>query len=774
MNRKTLKNKGVMLIFSLIVISFLLILLTASIAQMQNTIFLTNRMEAEMKAEWAAMAGLEYAEACINKNIKWPEAGGCPTVGDYSMSLTEKGDCLVLNAVSSKTGSEFCIAFRKTNPGDNFVPLSKISASGQNVDIYSYNSGGTTFSGSKTVCTTNGKTHIVTCPASSGVYVGVEGRSGRYKSFAEKLYKIENVYEDYAAALFAKGGLNVQVDEKFAVSQIGGRHPSIIALGSVNVQSNTSNVPDRDGNGPLAMQEGAIFTNAPSVQIGVQSITTGDSNSMGSYGVRVEQAVTTSQPQENFPAVEGRKIPAGSYTFLERSVDQLSPLYELYYETTTDQDFLARLETMKKRAEDNRPPLAPGDKSFELVFFPEGVNATDITAEDYKNAKILLEIEKQLEYKNFPTYSRGKLEYGLSLIEEAEQKYEDMKNNPFLSLLHHINLLSIDSFMTVLEDAEYNGSGYSDDDILAVAFYQCQQELRPKAKGEFVPIKDKSHSYEFVPRNKFISPKQTSFTDGFPFTPNFYAVELALDSSVHCSGNFNFQTVERSGEAYAIAKKVTSKIDLNGEKQLGADGTIDIEGCLKGKGKIVAKNDVKIEAGGNLSSEDIALFATNNIEIKYPSVSQITYSYAARDLKEDIKNSSYAEILADVQNSNWESAAQSFVDSYSPSKNVDRTVEKDNLLNFVESIYKNTTWDYAPSSNLKGIIYAKNGNININPDGGAIAFEGVIVCGGVFATSQASSLSIRYDTASSYITDTIPPPGGGSAYSLSELFYNKF
>ena len=791
MRKKVLRNKGIMLLFAFIIVSFLLILLTVSISQMQNSVFLTKRMEARMKAEWAAMAGLEYAEACITNNIKWPFAGACPSVGDYTVTTSTQGDCVIIKAVSTKSDSDFCIAFRNISPTisipSSFVPSSKASLSGKEIDIYSYTGEGSrTFSGGRTVYTNGFKAHTIKCPASSGVFVGVEGRSGAYKSFAEKLYKVEHIYEDYAAALFVQNSLNAHVTGKIGISQTGGRRPSIIALGGLNVTSDNFNTPDRDGNGPLMLQQGAIFTNANSVQVGTASITTGATNNRGTYGVRVEKARTTSKPQEKMPEAKGTVIPAGQYSFWEIPKTEISPLQELLLKVLPEGDFLQKyLAELKIEADKTYPPLAPEDKRFEFVYLPESVTVGSITVEDYQNAKILLEIEKQLANKGYPWgESRGKLAHGVRIIEEAEAALAKIEANPFSNFFAKRNLfIDIEALMNPLKEAEYNGTTYSDDDIRAVLYYQCQQELKPISNGEFVPIGatgENLYCYEYVPRASFSKPTQTSFEKGFPFKPDVGAVDLALTDDVDCKGKFIFQTTECSSFQYKPAERVRSTINLtNSKKQLGARTDIDIAGCIKGEGVVVAGTNIKIEAGGNLASDDIALYANRDIEIIYPSTGQIGYAYAASELRGDIANSAYAAYFLnpelDTNSDEFVAKTKEFSDTYEPSgNNLNRTVDREDLPNFITNVLNNETWDYSPSSNLKGIIYAKYGNILINPKGGTVAFEGVIVCGGDFTVENAANIGIRYNTESAHITETIPAPGGGSDYSLSEIFCNTF
>jgi len=153
--RRFQKIRGAMLIYAFIIVSLLIVLLTASMLQLQNSVFLTKKMEAETKAYWVSFAGAEYADAKITQNITWPmqNISYKTTIGAYEITEEVVGNYVRIRGTykeknSSSIDSEFYLAFKtdlpSAPPAGEFsivpTPLIKdLSTPSKNISCYSIN-----------------------------------------------------------------------------------------------------------------------------------------------------------------------------------------------------------------------------------------------------------------------------------------------------------------------------------------------------------------------------------------------------------------------------------------------------------------------------------------------------------------------------------------------------------------------------------------------------------------------------------------------------------
>ena len=337
LKRKFFK-KGILLIYVLMLTAFIVILLTAAVFQLQNTVFLINKAELESKARWAALSGLEYAEAKLNQNsLNWPIKDGVFNYGGFKITETVYSDYTLVHGVLDGGEDEFYIVFvhNLSNPND-FCPSNPVQVSGKLVSIHSHNSkisnpiaslkdAPALPSGIITTC--KSPEHKLKCFANANIYIGVEGRSRNCRVFAERLYKGSNERETYSAAIFADT-VSANIAGKIAISKNGGRKPAVVALRGISISGDNGKEPDRFGNGPILLQNGAIFTDGTCTANGLL-IQTGYLQNMMRYGFRVERADNVKYPEkllkpedqpDSVKPADLPQMPPGNYAFMDGSV----------------------------------------------------------------------------------------------------------------------------------------------------------------------------------------------------------------------------------------------------------------------------------------------------------------------------------------------------------------------------------------------------------------------------------------------------------------------
>ncbi len=822
MKKKIYGKKGIMLLYAFVIVSFLVILLTASISQMQNSVFLTNRVEAETKAYWASMAGMEYMEARFSNNICFPSAIGSTStsIGGFTVTETVDIDKNIVHGVLEGTRSEFCIVFNKTPAANSFIPTNKVSVSGKEVSIYSYNGAGhleneknkpKRIAGSKITCQRSLNDHKVYFPANSSLYIGVEGRNGSYISNTEKIYQVLNVPPNtYGSSIFVnnfQGNLSGQL----IVNQTGGRRPSIVAKGSFSLDG--LGTLGRNS-GPLKMQNGAIFTNAPHASINGVNIATGSATSEFDYGLRVEPAGDIQPKDFPLPDLGNEAIPSGNYTFVERPANQIDPYLEILQQTSSSAIIQGLIAEMKAEINSNKPSLENiKDRNYDFVFFNRNMTKDDISQLDinaYQTARVLMELDyrlKDVSKDNIESYnssiSRAKGYYAKS------EYYEDWTPTPDED-----------------EAPDPDPLGYSQKQNLVL--WECRERIEqeePSYKGRFIPLsvqpgggippKNEWNKLEFVPKESntlFYAevgvlekhPKHFFTFSGdlykFPFVIDPAKLKITLKEGVNVrvvGELFEFATYETpnyaGGTKYHIASQARATFSPGGNRFTSSQD-INIKGCLSGEGIIRAKN-IKIEAGGDLAADagnKIALYADDNIELVYDSAYMANYTQGNAIDEEIVKrnlgsNVSYETAMSLVyENPAAEPSERILTDLGKTLVGCGASDTIENQNSAVSRIVGYTSQTgtpeeiaaaraaFLPASNLRGIIYS-NGSISITPGSGKdVSFEGTIYARDLLRISSVRNVFITFDPEYAQNVKGIVPPNSADSRTLSEIFYNMF
>ncbi len=772
--KKLLAKRGIMILYTLIVVSMLIILLTASMTQMQHSTFLTNKLEAETRAYWAAMAGLEYAQARIDGDIKWPSAdtlysGG---VGNYDISEKYIAGCLVVHGVCREKDDEFYIAFGKSVSGNSIVP-SPLPAdeSGKPLKLYSFN-GINPADGKSSIADmfleiSKIPSHVVQMPKAGGVYIAVEGRNRNYVCNLEKIFQARLGADKYSAALYVGKEFDGYIRGKFAVSDNGGRNPNVITVDGFTIQSSspleganalndidTAAPPDNLGNGPVSMHGGAIFTKKPTISLNSVKLVTGNPANLRNYGVRVEPAGSIELPKITIPqpAASSVYLPGGNYTFVERPKSLPSPFEDLCQRLN-----LPSFDYTPKKSNIS----AVGEKDYEFMYFPTDFSPNSFTVEKFQKGRIMVVIDDIL--KKLEGSGGGILGAVVDVLTQPVQ-------------------WPIEAYRKVIKN-ELNGEMFEIDN-------------------------GKSKFYAFKPNDKPLNKNALSES---PFKIRNDMLAMTITDNVQVSsGDFVFATSEvdmnnySSGKyrqaVYARSSVMLGEKNVKDRVMLYSDASIDIKGFLAGKGEVVGKNNISIEAGGKLDAEgenEIAMFAHNDLNIKYVSATFAKY-YAPHDVRDaaqkvplpfdlanlpEISSKKYKDYVKNLLSQTVSSGKtlKEMLKSYgitsetgynTPETYIYELMSRDPAsLNPVSGqVSESSAYSpFVPTSNIRGVLYAKN-NIVIEPSQGDVSLEGIVVCEGSMKVYDANNFSIRYDPSLSSISVALPQ----GSYMLSQLLFNKF
>ena len=775
-------KKGVMLIYALIVVSLLVILLTASIVQLQNSVFVTNKLESETKAYWASFAGLEYAEARMSDNIN--AASVFPPsvplfngkIGDFSITEQTVPGGVVIYGKCERINSDFLIGFNKqvsdlTGTAASIVPSSPFTYAGKTVKYYSCNAinpdNGKSNIADTTLTVSNSPGHTIKLPKAADIYVSVEGFNSGHVVNLERLYQAGQGRGKYFAALYVGGIFDAELSGKFSVTDNDGRYPNIVVMDAMTIRSwgpsytekdlgvpddiDVKAKPDRYGNGPLSLQNGTIFTGADQVMVNGLPIMAADDSNMQKYGITVQNVGGVELPKIEIPKDKptARKVPGGSYTFVERPAHIPSVFSDLMSRVP----LLGRLFGGTR---DTARVSKVGEKNYELFYFSPNYNVSNFTVEKYQKGRVLTAAKK------FKSSIGGGI----------------------------INLVLLGSL-----DRQINS-------------------LKREIDGDMIELKTDVF-YRFIPNGIPNTINETQLRQApFDIREDILAMTVTDDLSVY-NNDFVFRTLEADMSVYNYGKYkkaeyarsslMLTKPGATDKVRIYSEKSIDVKGFLAGQGELISGENVSIEAGGKLDAEgesEIAIFATENLNINYVSASFANY-------KAPIEVETAASIcttkprfkLEDIRDAR-ESYVKTYINAllnvkleYEPGKF--RTLE-DTLKSYGMSSKSgyNTPYNYIyelicrypnfidpsiainprsyfvtfiPTSNIRGILYAK-GDMIINVAKGDVSLEGIVVCEGKFQVYTCNNLGIRYDPELSSITVATKT----DHYDLSQIFFNKF
>lgn len=794
------KKRGIMLVFAIMIIALLIILLTASMVQLQNSIFLTNRVESESRAYWASFAGMEYAESRVENDILFASSGAKKSplmssmIGDYYITETSSSGGILIHGYSEKVNSDFYVAFNTSGSiGDSIVPPSLFSDSKKVYQTYSCNGIIPNVDIKNTKNNIADKelkvssAHKIKIPKSGGVYISCEGVNRNQKTCLERLYQARAGAGDYFAALFTGGKFNASMYGTFSVSDVGGRSPNIVTLGGMNINSsgsqssgdtsgaNPSATPDRYGNGPLVLQEGTVFTNLNNVTVNGTPIATGDYANMQKYGIRVESADAVTLPKVVIPSdnvSSSKRVPGGNYVFVEKPA----------FLPNIMQDLLGRFPGLDKISYSPKPTNVSkaGNKSYELFYFPPDYNPTDFTIAKYQKSHVLLicrGIIKKLE--NLPLILEYLAKalispiylYMDNLKKELNGDVEELKDSTFFAFKPKESKLSVD---------------YSK---IRQAPFSVRNDLLTLTVTDDISIE----KYPFVFQTIEANPSNFA---------SYWSADYARSALTLTNSNPSKQVRFYSYEPVVIKGFMAGKGEMicDGNGSPAPTGNYADDSYLKGK---MNYGDISIEAGGKLDAEgenEIAIFAGNNLNITYVSAIYARYKApqevhnAIADLKLEFPAEDYSK-LPEIDSRKFKRYAKALLDTKTSSGKTLRDILKTYGMssdlgynapeNYIydlmcrEPQYLDPSYSdfdkmegyrpFVPTSNVRGILYSK-GNMRITPQKGDVALEGIVICEKDFEVSGATNLAIRYDPTLASISVVL----GVESYTLSQIFYNRF
>lgn len=675
----TLKKHGVMLVFTILIIALLIILLTASISQLQNSIFLTNKVEAETRSYWASFAGLEYAHERINGDVGWPNNPAAPLssaiIGDFSIREEAVSGGVRVYGLCESQNSEFYLAFNTAYASENSIMSNITDVKGKLLNCYSCNGLSTAFANGTdfkdgyelntkftsprvliTARDAMDREHRVALPANAGVYVSCEGRNRNQSSRIERIYAGKSGLEDFSAALYVGGSTNASVHEKFSVTDVNGGRPSIVtekgmtvtALGQLpdspllygNPSINTSLPPDTIGNGPLAFHDGTVYTNASNIQVNGTQIVTGQSVNSKKYGITVmpvaDVRLPNVKPQEN---TAPKELPGGYYTFVEKekvsNKQLITDLFEMA--PSTFLGILGKIPligSVTKIVNNMTGRLlgamagfltdvffnnTTGDKFYQLIYFPNeyGDPKTNFTQDLSKKTTSLAIARRWLKDLGGPV-GWGTLLKCVFPIPRPDR------------LLKLVPQYVLDRYV---------------------------KDMKKEIKGDFIEfkMKDGSTYYGYKPNGV---PFREADLKNAPFEVATDVFTMNVRESINITGgDFTFQTIELNDKggytdaeyargALYITKKavdgVTEKPSIAKLKVSSAE-SISVHGFLLGNLDMRSEKDIMFEAGGQINQtsqkessdeSEIAVLA-NNITIEYNTVRYNPY-FAPENLVESV------------------------------------------------------------------------------------------------------------------------------------------
>lgn len=201
--------------------------------------FFSGNYSQQERAYWASMSGLAYAEHMINLNADWKGNSTAIPIDDQDIFIEEQYSaqpCTVHGVINSGE-SEFYIAFARLDSGNKIIPVK--DQAGNFLTYYSYNN--LSKQSASTVSIDCGGTKRE-MPAGS-LYVAVEGRSERARSYVEALYLV-NYSISLPSVAISSGNMDVELkdaDSKLLITDSAGDNPMIKSNNSITVNDTSSN-----------------------------------------------------------------------------------------------------------------------------------------------------------------------------------------------------------------------------------------------------------------------------------------------------------------------------------------------------------------------------------------------------------------------------------------------------------------------------------------------------------------------------------------------------
>ncbi len=261
MNKRRQRLRGMILICTLIIMVILSVFLIVGVYRMQSSTMVTKRAIWDIKSYWSAMAGSTLAsDGCI-RNYRWPEEGLLKKAGSYVVNMDGNK---IVKAVDEDNSSSFSIYYKS-----KLLNAEIVSASPSEVSLQEHFNG-------VSLETLNsdeekGEIYCLSVGKSGPMVCGLELVYGLYynpnlfgKAIGEKNIQVnqssmqKSSAVSAAAAIYVQNNLKANLKDLFEIKQDNGTRGCIVVGGNVEIEGGGGKC-DPYGNGPLSIEEGAIF-----------------------------------------------------------------------------------------------------------------------------------------------------------------------------------------------------------------------------------------------------------------------------------------------------------------------------------------------------------------------------------------------------------------------------------------------------------------------------------------------------------------------------------
>ncbi len=781
-------GKGMILLYAVFVVFFTTILLTFLFNMMERSIFLTKNTVFETRAYWAAVAGLEYAEFQLNRNIYWPMLGNFKdTDSEYEINTTYFGNNVKIEGRNKKTNDFFTIFFSDTISASKTSGIDSSIAGKDDTLPYSFNNewymaknnnAVNNFAGKRVEVSVAPK-HNLFIPGGGKIYVSVKGTSGSRVCNLEKTYTVSALKNRYPLAIYAKD-INIDVNNKFIVNETGGRHPAVVCENKFNLVSTSYKLTEDDsearnlGNMPCFLQDGIVFTDSNKINISGKSFDRADLKTSEKYGIRIEKLLDFMKIKPQIPQVGN--VPSISGTDI--TVITIPYAVALIPAATTPEELKTIVATP--------PPLGTVEKSALFVGMGEGNVGSTESQIDY--GKILqLQGEKDKWEEICATMTKNPRLWPKDDVTESLKYLEDLKKK--------------------LAIAKVGVKKYSDG---SNEIYYLEKEFAPDSPELSIIASRFAVNGKQIQMNGKLSVRNSLSING---VSGRYGFHMSDDSCISAGGNLIIDRgIEGSGSLSARNIEIRGPVKLN-----KADS---------GYVNLYASEDITFNYSQNITTKNddvmptwivthflIDAFSRSNSENGIPSADSpsadsflseiingktLQQVIAVNDfpLDENIRkgflNNTLKEILkkaylySSVSGNNSPEGFVGQVYSNLKKKNVkfnksdiyplfNVSAEALNRRDFSDykilppTEFKDSKIVLAESSNIKGAICSGR-DVNININSGDFAVEGLILCGRTLNESGLDNFIVRYDPALSAIY-TNPDEHD---YRVSEVLFGKF
>lgn len=310
MNKRLQRLRGMILICTLIIMVILSVFLIVGVYRMQSSTMVTKKVIWDIKSYWSAMAGSTLAsDGCI-RNYRWPEEGLLKQAGSYVINMDGNK---IVKAVDEDNSSSFSVYYKS-----KLLNAEIVSSSPSEVSLQEHFNG-------VALETLNsdeekGEIYCLSVGQSGPMVCGLELVYGLYynpnlfgKAIGEKNIQVnqssmqKSSAVSAAAAIYVQNNLNAKLKELFQVKQDNGTRGCIVVGGNVEIEGGGGKC-DPYGNGPLSIEEGAIFLGGN---------LTSDERNLKINGTDIKPDVNSNVTNYSFPVFTSPKVQVQTPKFNE-------------------------------------------------------------------------------------------------------------------------------------------------------------------------------------------------------------------------------------------------------------------------------------------------------------------------------------------------------------------------------------------------------------------------------------------------------------------------